>query len=35
MRRDPIVVILLCGGDKATQQRDIDKAKALVAEWKE
>jgi putative addiction module killer protein len=25
------VVILLCGGNKATQQRDIDKAKELAA----
>jgi putative addiction module killer protein len=34
-RRGPIVIILLCGGDKATQKRDIDQAKALAAEWKE
>lgn len=35
MRRGPIVIVLLCGGDKATQQRDIEKAKALAAEWKD
>jgi len=27
-------VILLCGGDKSTQPRDIVRAKALWAEWK-
>ena len=27
------VVILLCGGDKGTQSRDIDAAKRLAAEW--
>jgi putative component of toxin-antitoxin plasmid stabilization module len=26
---------LLCGGDKTTQQRDIEQAKALAAEWKD
>jgi len=33
--RGPIVVVLLCGGDKATQTRDIDQAKAIAAQWKE
>ncbi|MGB8841215.1 MAG: type II toxin-antitoxin system RelE/ParE family toxin [Aliidongia sp.] len=28
------VVILLCGGDKSTQPRDIKRAKELWAEWK-
>lgn len=27
-------VILLCGGDKTSQPKDIDRAKALWAEWK-
>ena len=35
MRRGPIVIILLCGGDKSSQQQDIETAKALAAEWKE
>jgi putative addiction module killer protein len=28
------VVLLLCGGDKSTQARDIDRAKAMVEELK-
>ena len=35
VQRGPIIIVLLCGGDKATQQRDIEKAKALAAEWKD
>lgn len=31
-RRGGVLVILLCGGDKATQARDIKRAKALAAE---
>lgn len=31
--RGPVVVVLLCGGDKATQARDIDQAKAIAAQW--
>jgi putative addiction module killer protein len=30
-----ITVILLCGGDKGTQTRDIVAAKKLAADWKE
>jgi putative addiction module killer protein len=30
-----VTVILLCGGDKGTQTRDIVAAKKLAAEWKE
>ena len=33
--RGPIVILLLCGGDKKTQQRDIEKAKILAAQWEE
>jgi putative addiction module killer protein len=35
MQRGALVIILLCGGDKATQQRDIELAKALAAQWKD
>lgn len=32
VRRGTMIVILLCGGDKRTQQRDIKRALALAAE---
>ncbi|HMR31519.1 MAG TPA: type II toxin-antitoxin system RelE/ParE family toxin [Geminicoccaceae bacterium] len=31
----PVVVVLLCGGDKRTQERDIAAAKTLAREWQE
>ena len=31
-RRGEALIILLCGGDKSTQQRDINKAEELAAE---
>ncbi len=34
-RYGDIVVVLLCGGDKATQQRDIDRAREHWADWKQ
>jgi putative addiction module killer protein len=33
-RHGRAVVLLLCGGDKASQPSDIKRAKALWAEWK-
>jgi putative addiction module killer protein len=33
-RQGQRLVLLLCGGDKSTQNRDIDRAKALVKELK-
>ena len=35
VRHGAIVVVLLCGGDKRTQQRDIKLAQILAAELKE
>lgn len=29
------IIVLLCGGDKATQAADITHAKAIAARWKE
>lgn len=31
-RRGALIVVLLCGGDKRTQQRDIRRAQAMAAE---
>jgi putative addiction module killer protein len=31
-RRGPVLIILLCGGDKSTQAQDIARAKALAKE---
>jgi putative addiction module killer protein len=32
--RGPVMVILLCGGDKSSQDRDIARAKTFWADWK-
>ena len=34
MQRGPVVVILLCGGDKHTQKQDIALAKTIARQWK-
>jgi putative addiction module killer protein len=33
LRRGKEIVILLCGGDKSTQAKDIETAKRLSKEW--
>jgi putative addiction module killer protein len=35
MRRGAAVIVLLAGGDKSTQQADINKATAIAQEWSE
>ncbi len=35
VQRGKVLVILLCGGDKRTQARDIRAAKSMAAELKE
>ena len=35
VRRGAVVVILLCGGDKGSQQRDITRARLLADQWQE
>jgi putative addiction module killer protein len=32
VQRGSVFVVLLCGGDKSTQSKDIDRAKKLVAQ---
>lgn len=32
-KRGEMIIILLCGGDKSTQIKDIKTAKKLAAEW--
>ena len=33
MQRRGVLIILLCGGDKSTQQADIRKARQIAEEW--
>jgi putative addiction module killer protein len=34
LQRGLIVVVLLCGGDKSTQDKDIQRAKKIAEEWR-
>jgi putative component of toxin-antitoxin plasmid stabilization module len=34
-RHDKVIYLLLCGGGKSTQKRDIERAKAILAALKE
>ena len=34
-KRGDTIIVLLCGGDKSTQAKDIKTAKRLAAEWSE
>jgi putative addiction module killer protein len=34
-RRGELLILLLCGGDKRTQDKDIKKAKSLAQRWTE
>ena len=34
IREGSTVVVLLCGGDKSSQQRDIEHAKRLAQDWR-
>lgn len=35
IRRGAVLVVLLCGGDKSSQDRDIREARALAAQWRD
>ncbi len=34
IREDDTVIVLLCGGDKDSQQQDIVQAKRIAAQWR-
>ena len=35
VQRGPVLILLLCGGDKSTQRRDIKRAIEIAAHWSE
>ena len=34
IRRGPAIIVMLCGGDKASQQRDIRRARTMAPDWR-
>ena len=34
IRQGHALIVLLCGGDKSSQSRDIERAKALARDWR-
>lgn len=34
LQGNDVLVLLLCGGDKSTQQKDIEKAQELASQWR-
>jgi putative addiction module killer protein len=35
LQRGEVFIVLLCGGDKSTQDKDIKQAKMIAQRWKE
>jgi putative addiction module killer protein len=35
LQRGEVLIVLLCGGDKSTQSKDIKQAKLIAQRWKE
>ena len=35
LQRGEVLIVLLCGGDKSSQDRDIVQAKSIAQRWKE
>lgn len=34
LHRGALLIVMLCGGDKSSQQRDIERARQLAEEWR-
>lgn len=34
LRRGALLIVMLCGGDKSSQRRDIEHARQLAEEWR-
>ena len=34
IRRGPAIIVMLCGGDKDSQQRDIRRARVMAPDWR-
>ena len=35
MQRDLRIIVMLCGGDKSSQERDIEQAKIIAKDWRD
>jgi putative addiction module killer protein len=35
MQQSKVLILVLCGGDKRSQQKDIVKAREIAAQWKD
>lgn len=35
MQRGPLLIVLLCGGDKRTQNTDIQRAGVIAKDWRD
>lgn len=35
MRRGTVLIVLLCGGDKSSQDSDIEQARMIAEQWKD
>jgi putative addiction module killer protein len=35
MQRDLRIIVMLCGGNKSSQERDIEQAKIIAKDWRD